>query len=136
MGTPSWLKNAVATPKGFIDQNGALLKSVRLSQAQIDEFNNPVQDPEPEAPVVVNTDGAVKVSVDIDCCDNPDCECEPGECDCEPKESATYWDEKALKKMSKKDIETHGRSWGLELDRRKSKNDMISELLEHIKNYK
>jgi hypothetical protein len=33
-----------------------------------------------------------------------------------------------LQKMTKKQLEAHGRTIGIELDRRKSKKDMISEL--------
>jgi len=33
-----------------------------------------------------------------------------------------------LQKMTKKQLEVHGRTIGIELDRRKSKKDMISEL--------
>jgi hypothetical protein len=33
-----------------------------------------------------------------------------------------------LQKMTKKQLEAHGRTMGIELDRRKSKKDMIAEL--------
>ena len=40
MNAPTWLKNAIATPRGFIGKNGELLKAQRMTAAQCDEFNN------------------------------------------------------------------------------------------------
>ena len=40
MAVPNWLKDATATPRGFIGKNGDLLKAQRMTAAQCDEFNN------------------------------------------------------------------------------------------------
>jgi len=39
MSKPSWLKDAIATPRGFVSKSGELLKARRMTQAMIDEFN-------------------------------------------------------------------------------------------------
>ena len=39
MNKPSWLKDAIATPRGFVSKSGELLKARRMTQAMIDEFN-------------------------------------------------------------------------------------------------
>ncbi|MBT4732370.1 hypothetical protein HOB87_10440 [Candidatus Woesearchaeota archaeon] len=41
-----------------------------------------------------------------------------------------------LQKMTKKQLEAHGRTIGIELDRRKSKKDMITELIKASKTAK
>lgn len=40
MNVPGWLKDAIATPRGFISKKGELLKAQRMTAAQCDEFNN------------------------------------------------------------------------------------------------
>tara|TARA_Y100000114_G_C11554114_1_gene228602 strand:- start:31 stop:321 length:291 start_codon:yes stop_codon:yes gene_type:complete len=40
--------------------------------------------------------------------------------------------DKSLDDMSKKELEALGRQHGIELDRRKNKNDLIEELTEHM----
>ena len=58
MNKPSWLKDAIATPRGFVSKSGELLKSRRMTQAQIDEFNGTKKAApkvEAEAPAVEET---------------------------------------------------------------------------------
>jgi len=50
MKKPGWLKDAVATENGYVSPKGELLKSAKLSQAHIDEWNG-VEKKE-EAPVI------------------------------------------------------------------------------------
>ena len=40
MPTPGWLKDAIATPRGYIGKNGELLKAQRMTAQQCDEFNS------------------------------------------------------------------------------------------------
>jgi hypothetical protein len=40
MAVPGWLKDAIATPRGFISKKGELLKAQRMTAQQCDEFNN------------------------------------------------------------------------------------------------
>lgn len=39
MKKPSFLKDAIATPKGYVNSKGELLKAAKLTQDQIDAFN-------------------------------------------------------------------------------------------------
>jgi hypothetical protein len=40
MAVPGWLKDAIATPRGFISKKGELLKAQRMTAQQCDEFNH------------------------------------------------------------------------------------------------
>ena len=40
MNVPGWLRDAIATPRGFISKKGELLKAQRMTAQQCDEFNN------------------------------------------------------------------------------------------------
>lgn len=39
MKKPGWLRNAVATAKGYVSEKGEILKRKNLTQAEIDEWN-------------------------------------------------------------------------------------------------
>lgn len=97
---PGWCKDAVPTLRGWEDPNtGELFKSSKHTQAQIDEWHGG-GDPE----VLIE---AMPEPVDDD------------------EEEYEYYD---LESMSKKELEDLGRDYGIELDRRKSKADLIEEL--------
>lgn len=66
MNKPSWLKDAIATPRGFVNKSGELLKARRMTQAQIDEFNGAKAAPAPAPHVeeVVEV-AAVEEAVDL-----------------------------------------------------------------------
>lgn len=64
MNKPSWLKDAIATPRGFVNKSGELLKARRMTQAQIDEFNGAKAAPAPHVEEVVEV-AAVEEAVDL-----------------------------------------------------------------------
>lgn len=64
MNKPSWLKDAIATPRGFVNKSGELLKARRMTQAQIDEFNGAKAAPTPHVEEVVEV-AAVEEAVDL-----------------------------------------------------------------------
>jgi hypothetical protein len=43
MTKPSWLKDAIATPRGYVSKSGELLKRQSLTPEQIAEFNGDTQ---------------------------------------------------------------------------------------------
>ena len=97
---PGWCKDAVPTLRGWEDPNtGELFKSSKHTQAQIDEWHG---------------GGAPEVLI----------EAMPEQVD-DDEEEYEYYD---LESMSKKELEDLGRDYGIELDRRKSKADLIEEL--------
>ena len=100
---PGWCKDAVPTLRGWEDPNtGELLTSSRHTQAQLDEWHGGADASAPE--VLIE---AMPESVDDD------------------EDEYEYYD---LGSMSKKELEDLGRDYGIELDRRKSKADLIEEL--------
>ena len=97
---PGWCKDAVPTLRGWEDPNtGELFKSSKHTQAQIDEWHG---------------GGAPEVLI----------EAMPEPVD-DDEEEYEYYD---LESMSKKELEDLGRDYGIELDRRTSKADLIEEL--------
>lgn len=96
-------KGAVPTTRGWVDPNsGELLKSQKISQTQIDVWNGVTT-----APVVEQV----------------------------VKPAMTMLNEApvgntALEDMTKLQLEALGRQHGVELDRRKSKSDLIDEIEE------
>ena len=100
-------KGAQPTLRGWVNpKTGELLKSQRIPQEAIDDFfgvtPEPVATPAQVEPIPPLT--------------KTDCGCE--DCDCDP----------CLCTMTKFQIETFGRTQGIEIDRRKSKASMIEEL--------
>jgi len=98
-------KGAHPTPRGWINpKTGELLKSQKISEEDIAAFfgvvvEEPTPAPEP-APIITEQE----------------CMCE--ECNCDP----------CVCKMTKVQLEEHGRTLGIELDRRKTKESMLQEL--------
>jgi hypothetical protein len=108
---PSWAKNAIPTLNGWKDpRSGELLKSTNISQEQIAEYTGAVEkptmkkSPRPETPPMPK----------------------PMQLNEAPANN------KSLEDMNKMELEAHGRTMGVELDRRKSKADLIEELNEVI----
>lgn len=60
-----WLKKSVATPNGFVDSNGKMLKRRKLDEAFIAEWNGTVAAPEPVVEEVV-VEEAPEVEVEIE----------------------------------------------------------------------
>ena len=93
-------KGAVPTTRGWEDpESGELLKSGRITQAQINEWHGVTEQVKPAPTQMLNE---------------------------APPSNKSYND------MTKLELESTGRQHGIELDRRKSKNDLIEELEEAI----
>lgn len=151
MEVPNWLKGATATPRGFIGKNGELLKAVRLTAAQCDEFNNhkkeekaPVVEPvvhhiEVED-VVVEEDSEEVIEVNYFDDDGELLDSEMTDTHSNIQITITGADEDGdgvlseneLRKLTKAKLESIARDYGIEIDRRKSKKDLLEELLEKI----
>jgi hypothetical protein len=139
---PGWLKNAIATPRGFIGKNGELLKAQRMTAEQCDEFNNrkreepkvikldistpvPTVSVEPTVEIVeeeketidsmVDTHGEIEITVTG-----------------ADKDGDGVLDAEELKALTKAKLESIARDYGLELDRRMSKKKLLEKLLDHI----
>lgn len=137
MAVPNWLKDATATPRGFIGKNGELLKAQRMTAAQCDEFNNrkreepktitldlstpvPTVTSEPKVEVVVEdeiTDTHSNIEITVTGAD---------------EDGDGVLSEDELKKLTKAKLESVARDYGIEIDRRKSKKALLEELLEKI----
>lgn len=137
MAVPNWLKDATATPRGFIGKTGELLKAQRMTAAQCDEFNNrkkeepktitldlstpvPTVTSEPKVEVVVEdeiTDTHSNIEITVTGAD---------------EDGDGVLSEDELKKLTKAKLESVARDYGIEIDRRKSKKALLEELLEKI----
>jgi hypothetical protein len=135
MAVPNWLKDATATPRGFIGKNGELLKAQRMTAAQCDEFNNrkreepktitldlstPVPTVASEPKVVVEdemTDTHSNIEITVTGAD---------------EDGDGVLSEDELKKLTKAKLESVARDYGIEIDRRKTKKALLEELLEKI----
>ena len=107
---PAWCEHAVPTANGWEDPvTGEVFKSGGFTQEQIDEFYG-VTAPEPE----------VLVEVPVN-----DFEKEPVQTLTEAPVGG-----KSLDEMTKLELEALGRTYGIELDRRKSKASLIEEVQE------
>lgn len=147
---PGWLKDAIATPRGFIGKKGELLKAQRMTAQECDEFNNRVR----EEPKTIKLDISTPVpTVSVE----PTVEIveEPVEEEVEVEEESTdamvdthgeieitvtgadkdgdgVLDAEELKALTKAKLESIARDYGLELDRRMSKKKLLEKLLDHI----
>lgn len=147
---PGWLKDAIATPRGFIGKKGELLKAQRMTAQECDEFNNRVR----EEPKTITLDISTPVpTVSVE----PTVEIveEPVEEEVEVEEESTdtmvdthgeieitvtgadkdgdgFLDAEELKALTKAKLESIARDYGLELDRRMSKKKLLEKLLDHI----
>ena len=99
---PKWLAKTTATTRGY-EIDGELLKAARLSQEQIDEWNGTSA----PAPVEMITEADPVV---------------------EEVEVIVEEDAPALEDMTKAELEALGREHGVELDRRKTKKSLISQM--------
>ncbi len=101
---PSWAKDAVPTPRGWASPKGELLKSGKISQSEIDEWNAktkgvaaaPAPAPKPEV----------------------------------LKEAPV--NDKDLTSYSKSELLALGSQYGLDLDRSMSKSKLAEELEDHL----
>jgi hypothetical protein len=110
---PSWAKNAVPTLNGWRDpRSNELLKSMTITQEQVDAYSGVVEkptikkSPRPETPPMPKPI--------------------PAQLNEAPANNTS------IEGMSKLQLEAFGRQHGIELDRRKSKADLIDTLNEVI----
>jgi hypothetical protein len=111
---PAWCSGAVPTPQGWRDaRTNELLKAMKISQGDIDAFygKTPVVEPE-----IVETAPPPVVEDEVHM---------------EQLNEAPVND-KSIYEMTKFELEALGRQHGVELDRRKTKNDLIEEMEEII----
>jgi hypothetical protein len=139
MNVPGWLRDAIATPRGFISKKGELLKAVRMTAAQCDEHNNRKKE-EPKtisldlstAVPTVASEPVVEVEfvVEDEMTDtHSDIEITVTGAD---EDGDGVLSEDELKKLTKAKLESVARDYGIEIDRRKSKKALLEELLEKI----
>ena len=139
MAVPGWLKDAIATPRGFISKKGELLKAQRMTAQQCDEFNHRNK-PEPKTitldlstPVpTVASEPVVEVEVEVEdemTDTHSDIEITVTGAD---EDGDGVLSEDELKKLTKAKLESVARDYGIEIDRRKSKKALLEELLEKI----
>ena len=124
--TPDWMNDVIATPRGFVNKAGKLVKAQRMTAKQCDEFNSRTKEPE------VETNPEPKTIVLEIKDETPIGGGEEIQVKEEPK--VVYLSESELKKLSKAKLEEYGRSIGVELDRRQTKANMIKSLLSAISN--
>jgi len=116
---PNYQKDAIPTVKGWKHpKTGELLVSTKLNQGQIDEYLG-VTPPEPEAVVV---DMHTETVIDIDEMIH--------DMTIEGKLLAAQAAD--LRSLTKLELEELGREHGIELDRRKKKEDLIEQLLPYV----
>lgn len=109
---PAWCKDAVPTLKGWKHpRRNEILKPIKLTQEQIDEWHGITSAPEiKEPPAQMGYVDPDDVISDLN---------EDGEID-------------ELESMTKSQLELYGREYGIELDRRKNKKTMIEDLRAHF----
>lgn len=113
MKPPSWAKNAIPTPNGWRDpRTNELLKSQSMSQEQIDSYMG-VTETVSSRPVKPAKEEVVSPPKPMQLNEAPA-------------------NNKSLEDMTKLELEAHGRTMGVELDRRKNKEALIEELEEII----
>ena len=148
MNVPTWLKDATATPRGFIGKNGELLKAQRMTAQQCDEFNNRKKEEEPKAITLnINTPvPTVSAEPKVEVIDEPAEEIAEESLDeitdthGEIEITVTGADQdgdgvlspEELKALTKAKLESVARDYGIELDRRMSKKKLLEKLLDHI----
>lgn len=148
MNVPTWLKDATATPRGFIGKNGELLKAQRMTAQQCDEFNNRKKEEEPKTITLnINTPvPTVSSSPEVEVIEEPTEEIVEESLDeitdthGEIEITVTGADQdgdgvlspEELKALTKAKLESVARDYGIELDRRMSKKKLLEKLLDHI----
>ena len=118
---PSWQKDALPTGRGWAHpKTGELLKATRLSTADINDYLGipkraaPAPAPAPVPDVHEEPAGGMETAV----------------AEGDQMEMLLEADPINLNNMTKLELETYGRTKGIELDRRKSKEDLINTLNE------
>ena len=117
---PSWQKDALPTGRGWAHpKTGELLKATRLSTADINDYLGIPKAPVAAAPAPVP-----------DVHEEPAGGMETAVAEGDQMEMLLEADPINLDNMTKLELETYGRTLGIELDRRKSKADLINTLNE------
>jgi hypothetical protein len=118
---PSWQKDALPTGRGWAHpKTGELLKATRLSTADINDYLGipkraaPAPAPAPVPDVHEEPAGGMETAV----------------AEGDQMEMLLEADPINLNNMTKLELETYGRTMGIELDRRRSKADLINTLNE------
>jgi hypothetical protein len=153
MNVPTWLKDATATPRGFIGKNGELLKAQRMTAQQCDEFNNRKKEEEPKTITLnINTPvPTVSVEPKVEVIEEVEEETVEEITEEESLEEITdthgeieitvtgadqdgdgVLSPDELKALTKAKLESVARDYGIELDRRMSKKKLLEKLLDHI----
>ena len=136
---PSWLKDAIATERGFVSSKGELLKSMKMTKEQVDAFNNKkaeeikeIQKIGDEVAKAVHQE-ATKEFTNSEVVELSDTQ---EEIVIQVTGADTDGDgvlnEAELKRLTKAKLENVARDYGIELDRRKTKKALLEELLEKI----
>ena len=116
---PSWQKDALPTGRGWAHpRTGELLKATRLSTADINDYlgipKHAAPAPAPVPDVHEEPAGGMETAI----------------AEGDQMEMLLEADPINLNNMTKLELETYGRTMGIELDRRKSKADLINTLNE------
>jgi hypothetical protein len=139
---PGWLKDAIATPRGFIGKKGELLKAQRMTAQECDEFNNRVREepktitldistPVPTVSVEPTVEIVEEETETLDAMVDTHGEIEITVTGADKDGDGTL-DAEELKALTKAKLESIARDYGLELDRRMSKKKLLEKLLDHI----
>ena len=108
-------KGAHPTVRGWINpKSGELLKAQKISGAQIAEWHGVEMSPPPK-PKPTSVAAVVNPHIPQ-----------------EPVEAIEVDEDKDFSMMTKNELEAHGRTVGIELDRRLTKATMVEQLQEHI----
>ena len=109
---PNYQKDAIPTTRGWTHpRTGELLKAQKLSQQQIAEYNGTFGAPTTltESPTTEQEFVEEHLEIEVDGDDE-------------------YWTPEELHTLSKIELEELGREYGIELDRRHTKQTLIEEL--------
>ena len=111
---PNWKKDAIPTAQGWAHpRTGEVLKSQKISEADINDY---LGVPMNEPPVISVEEAQAMIDTQPASVTDPEMLVE--------EEAPDY------SNMTKLELEAHGRTMGIELDRRKSKEDLINTLNE------
>ena len=111
---PSWAKKAIPTLNGWKDpRSGELLKSTNIAQIAIDAYMGVTTETVSNRPIKPAREAVVAPPKPMQLNEAP-------------------VNNKSLEDMNKMELEAHGRTMGVELDRRKNKDILIEELREIV----
>jgi len=127
---PSWQKDALPTGRGWAHpKTGELLKATRLSTADINDYLGIPKQAAPAPAPVPDVHEAPQGGMNTAAAEGS-----PGpwndEDEGDQMEMLLEADPINLNNMTKLELETYGRTKGIELDRRRSKADLINTLNE------